>query len=104
MFEPISNYLFIITTRKQLEILSSGTSEADAVYTGRKFGESTYPEWFTDVTEKHGGSDPLYRYETYKYVFGGEERIKLIQLHHRDKVDIVLEQFFLQRDGSQALM
>lgn len=37
----------------------------------------------------------MYTYETYKYVFG-EERIKGIQLHHPDKVDIVLEQFFCE--------
>ena len=69
-----------------------------------EWSRSTFPEWFTDVTEKYGGNDPLYTYETYKYVFSGEERIKVIQLHHPDKVDIVLEQLFLQRDGSQALM
>ena len=33
-------------------------------------------------------------YEPYKYVFG-EERIKVIQLHHPDKVDIV-EQFICE--------
>ena len=61
-----------------------------------EWSRSTFPEWFTDVTEKYGGNDPaLYTYETYKYVFG-EERIKGIQLHHPDKVDIVLEQFFCE--------
>jgi hypothetical protein len=52
MFEPISNYLFIITTRKQLEILSSGTSEADAVYTGRKFGVEAHIQSGSQTLQK----------------------------------------------------
>ena len=69
-------------------------------YLPKVLGRSTFPQWFAYITEKHSGSNPLYTYETYKYVFG-EERIKVLQLYHPDNVDIV-QQFVCEGMGMEA--
>ena len=92
-YRPLESYYksWYIESRSR-EVYKTGAKTAHKLWTSplhtyNQYG-SVFPEWFTHIRELNGGSDPLYTYEIYKYVFG-EERIKVLELFHPDRIDIV---------------